>query len=181
MRVTQDISPGVKTIYFTPTSPLSKFAKVNSVLTPLASQTDTSVTFSIAPVAGAIVEIYFGDDIVIPLGVLTASGFGAVMPVPPADKGLSLILNVSAVSGTTPTMDLKVQRMDEVSGVWFDVTGASFAQVTGVTTALLSIFPGAPAAANSTVNSIIRSRYRIAYTLGGTAPSFACSVSASNN
>lgn len=180
MRTTSDISNGEQTVYLTPMSPLTKFARVASVLTPLASQTDSTVTFSEAPVAGVSVDIYSGSDIVIPPSVLTASGFGAVMPVPGADKGLVLILNVSAVSGSLPTLDLKVQRLDEVSGAWFDVTGASFAQVTGATTATLSIFPGASSVVNSSVNGSLRSRYRVAYTLGGFTPTFTLSISAAN-
>jgi hypothetical protein len=180
MRITQEISPGVKTVYLTPISPLNKFAKVATVLTPLASQSESSVTFSVAPAAGASVEIYFGSDIALPPAVRTASGFGGVMPAPTMEKGLTLFLNVTAASGTTPTLDCKVQQWDAVSGLFFDLPSASFAQITGVGSAALSIFGGAASVANVALNSLVRCPYRIAFTIGGTSPSFTFSVGATS-
>ena len=166
----------VRTVFPTPATPLTKFAKVSGVLTALASQTEISITFASAPADLAPVEIFFGADIVIPPATRTVSGVGATLTPPTVDKGLTLFLNVSAASGTAPTLDCKVQQLDLISGGWFDVPGAAFTQAVGVSATLLSIFAGAAGVANSSVNRTIRNQYRVAYTIGGTAPSFTFSV-----
>ena len=180
MKIYQETSPstGTKTVYNTPASPQTKFAKVAGTLTALTSQTDTNVTFGTAPTAGQSVEIFYGVDIVVPPAVRTVTGFGGLLPPPPFDKGLTLFLSVSAASGTAPTLDCKVQQLDVVSGMYFDVIGAAFAQVTGVSTQALAIFVGAQTVAGVSLNGTIRNQYRIAYTIGGTTPSFTFSIGA---
>lgn len=183
MRVHQEISPvpGTKTVYQTPASPLTKFAKVATVLTALASQNETSVTFASPPAAGASVEISYGADIVVPPAVRTLTGFGAVLPAPSTDKGLTLFLSVSAASGTAPTLDCKVQQLDVISGLYFDVPGGAFPQAIAAVNSALTIFPGAPTSAGVSVNGTIRNQFRIAYTIGGTTPSFTFSIGAQSN
>lgn len=178
MKTYSDISPGLRTVYPCPASTRTRFAKVGGVVTALASQTDTSVTFAVAPVAGAVVDIFYGNDIVIPPSTFTASGVGVQLLPPLRDESLTLFLNVTAVSGTVPTLAVKVQVLDEVSGTWMDVPGAAFASVMSATTASLTIFSGAAAVANVSVNQAVRNIYRVAYTLGGTTPSFTFSVGA---
>ena len=56
-------------------------------------------------------------------------------------KGLHFVLDITAVSGT-PTLDMKVQRKDAVSGQYVDILGAAFAQKSGVGTDDLVISPG---------------------------------------
>ena len=178
MQIYSEVSPGAVTVYKTPVSTLTKFAKVAGTLTALASQSTTSVTFSTAPAAGAVVDIYYGNDIVLPLSVFTTSGVGGRVPPPFPAAGLSLILNCTAVSGVTPTLAVKVQEFDHVSEAWVDIPGASFASITAVGMSALMIFPGAVGAANASVNALVRHPFRIVYTLGGTAPSFTFSVGA---
>ena len=161
MRTLQEVSPGIKTVYQTQISPLTKFAKVASVVTPLASQTDSSVTFAAAPAAGALVEIFYGVDIVLPPAVRTASGNGPLLPTPPLDKGLTLFLSVSAVSGSLPTLDCKVQQLDAVSNLWVDTPGAVFSQISGVVNVALTIFQGAATQAGVSLNGIVRTPYRV--------------------
>jgi hypothetical protein len=177
MKTYQETAPFLpKTVFNTPASPLTKFAKVAGTLTALAGQTESTVTFGSAPTAGQSVEVFYGQDIVIPPAARTASGLGAVLPAPAIDKGLTLFLCVTAVAGSAPTLDCKVQQLDVVSGLYFDVPGASFPQVTGVVNAALTIFPGAPATANVSVNGTIRNQFRVAYTIGGAGPSFTFSI-----
>lgn len=74
------------------------------------------------------------------------------------------VLEVGAVSGTSPTLDVKIQESDDNSA-FTDVAGAAFTQVT---------------AANSSQVlrlgqlNLVRKRYvRAVATIGGTSPSFA--------
>lgn len=176
MKIYAEVSPGAQTVFPCPASPLTKFAKVNGVLTALASQQEGSVTFGSAPVAGAAVAIYHGPDIVIPPATYTASGSGGALTPPGLANGLTLFLSCTAASGTAPTLSVKLQVLDEVSGVWLDVAGAVFATLSAPGTATLTLFPGAATVANVSVNQTIRNIYRAAYTIGGTTPSFTFSV-----
>lgn len=78
---------------------------------------------------------------------------------------LALAVNVSAVSGTTPTLDLAVQWSHDGT-TWFaaDVPD-TFVQVT--------------AAKQTSKTFVIKGpRYRFSWTIGGTTPSFTFDVSA---
>lgn len=108
----------------------------------------------------------------------TATGNSAAAITNASGNGVLLFLNITAVSGTTPTLDLKVQVQDPVSSLWFDVPGASFAQRTATGTGILCIMPGVVEAANSKVSYPLPRTYRLAWTIGGTTPSFTFSVGA---
>lgn len=94
-------------------------------------------------------------------------------------RGVRLFLNISAASGTSPTLDLKVQSKDPVSGSYVDVPGAAFAQKTGTGTDDLTIYPGVAETANETVSDVVSRTWRVVATIGGTSPSFTFSVGAS--
>lgn len=178
MKQISDTGNGVRTVFNVPASPLTKFATVSGAPVALAGQAENSVTFAAAPANLAPVIISFGNDIVVPPAARTVSGVSATMSAPLVDKGLTLFLSVSAAAGTTPTLDCKVQQMDEISGAWFDVAGAAFAQVVTASQAALTIFPGAAQVANVSVNGTIRNRFRVLFTIGGTTPSFTFSIGA---
>jgi hypothetical protein len=73
-----------------------------------------------------------------------------------------ILLNVTAVTGTSPTMDLIVEHsLDNTT--W--VTAATFTQATGVTTEI------------KTIATPFGSRMRLSYTIGGVAdPDFTFTV-----
>lgn len=71
-------------------------------------------------------------------------------------------LNVGAASGTTPTLDVKLQESDD-NATFTDITGATFAQ--------------RAAAGNETIHFRTRKRYvRAVATIGGGTPSFTFAV-----
>lgn len=175
MKSTTEYGSVGRTVFACPASPLTKFARVSGVLTALSAQNENSVTFGAAPTLNAPVEIFYGNDIVIPPAARTASGQSATMSAPAADKGLTLFMSVTAASGT---LDCQVQQLDLISGVWFNVPGASFAQATGVTNVALTIFPGAQPVANVAVNGTIRNQYRINYVMTGAGFTFSIGAQA---
>lgn len=76
-------------------------------------------------------------------------------------------LDVTAVSGTNPTLDVIVQEQDPISQKW--TTVATFPQQTGVT-------PGTPLAPIAL--DLEGTNYRAQFTVGGTAsPTVTCSLS----
>lgn len=71
---------------------------------------------------------------------------------------LDLFLDVTVVSGTSPTLDVKIQTRDGSSDSWVDVTPA-FTQATGVTSERKRI-------------TGLGKQYRFVATIGGTSPNF---------
>ena len=77
-----------------------------------------------------------------------------------------VILDSEAGSGTSPTMDVKLQESDD-NITFTDISGATFTQVTN----------GGAAFEKISINTNDVGRYvRAVITLGGTSPVFVCSV-----
>lgn len=93
-----------------------------------------------------------------------------------ACRGIQLYLDITAVTGTTPTMDVKLQAKDPVSEKYFDIPGATFGQVTGTGQHVLTLYPGIDTSQTDASSSLIPRVYRAAYTLGGTTPNFTFSL-----
>jgi hypothetical protein len=108
----------------------------------------------------------------------TANGNSAAAIVNHNARGVQLFVNVSASSGTTPTLVVRVQVQDPVGSGWVDLPGAATASITGNGLTLLTIYPGIAAVANSAINQPLPRNYRLAWVVGGTTPSFTFSVGA---
>lgn len=93
-------------------------------------------------------------------------------------KGVLLQLDITAVAGTAPTLNIKVQTKDPGSGKYQDLPDASFAAKSATGQDSLIIYPGVVAVANRRVSSVLSAIYRLVYTIGGTGPSFTFSVGA---
>lgn len=93
-------------------------------------------------------------------------------------RGVRVFLDITAASGTTPTLDIKFQALDPVSGKAFDIPGASFAQKTGTETDAITVYPGIAETNNETVSDVLSTKFRAVATIGGTSPSFTFSLGA---
>lgn len=96
----------------------------------------------------------------------TANGTSADITIPIGSK-LAVFLDVTAATGTNPTLDVVVQTKDPVSGKYFSI--GTFTQKTGVGSE--AIFIGGGADTEFATKTI-----RVEYTLGGTDPDFTFSV-----
>lgn len=94
-------------------------------------------------------------------------------------RGVMLVLDVTAASGTTPTLDVKLQYKDPVSGKYVDIPGAAFAQKTGTGTDSLLVYPGVAETANREVSTHLGKSWRAVATIGGTTPSFTFTLAGS--
>ena len=105
---------------------------------------------------------------------LTATANGLPVDVAPIGaNGLSARLSAGAVSGTSPTLNVKMQASPDGSGSWVDIPGAAFTQVTAANQTQTIRFQ-MPPAPNATAPAY---RYvRAVATIGGTSPSFALAV-----
>ena len=91
--------------------------------------------------------------------------------------GLLLILNISAVSGSTPTLNVKLQSKDPISGNYVDVPGAAFAQQNSTGTLQLVVHPAVAAVANVAIAQGVGHTFRAVATIAGGTPSFTFSLS----
>lgn len=89
-----------------------------------------------------------------------------------AARGARCVLDITAASGTTPTLDVKLQSKDPISGKYVDLPGAAFAQKTATGTDDLTVYPGVAETANETVSDVLAGVWRAVATIGGTTPSF---------
>lgn len=92
-------------------------------------------------------------------------------------RGVKLWVNVTAVTGTTPTLDIKLQGVDPVSEAGFDIPDAAFAQITDATgDQEFILYPGVAATANVSVSDALPLTWQAVCTIGGTTPSFTFSI-----
>lgn len=91
-------------------------------------------------------------------------------------RGIKLYLDITAVTGSSPTLDIKLQSFDKLSEKWFDIPAAAFAQKTGTGQDDLTIYPTVTDTANESVADLLPDTWRIVATLGGTDPVFTFSL-----
>jgi hypothetical protein len=103
----------------------------------------------------------------------TASGNGATFTNHNA-RGVSFWINVTAVSGTVPTMTIRIQWSPDNGTTWIDMdaTNLQTSSITGNGNFVLRLGPGLPAAATLSANQLAPRLMRLAWTIGGTTPSF---------
>lgn len=123
---------------------------------------------------------------VLTLTAATAGATGAATDLNslfPVDGNLVAVANVSAATGTTPTLDLKLQTSLDGGSTWLDV--AAFAQMTAAST-LYAVIPvagvasyigAAPTASAGSVTGLpISNMVRVISAIGGTTPVFTGSI-----
>ena len=82
-------------------------------------------------------------------------------------RGIIIYMEVTAVSGSSPTLDCKLQGYDALGDVWHDITGAVFAQKTGTGSDYLTVYPGIGETANEAVSDVVPALIRVHSTIGG--------------
>lgn len=94
---------------------------------------------------------------------------GSDISLPAGTRGVQMMLDADLVgSPTSPTLDVKLQRKDEVSGEYEDITGAALAQKTADATESLMVYPGMTVVANRSVSNHPGQVIRVVATIGGT-------------
>lgn len=111
---------------------------------------------------------------------LAAQGLGTVNGADQTNyngRGLKLIIDVTAISGTSPTVTVTIQGKDPTSGKYFTILAS--AALNAVATTVLTVYPGQTAAANVAANDILPRTFRVIAVVGGTGPSVTATVAAS--
>lgn len=89
--------------------------------------------------------------------------------------GAKVFVHVTAVSGTTPTMVVKLQESHNGTD-WVDIPGANTVSITANGVYVLTLYPGVPAVANQSIPLPLPRTWRCVWTIGGTTPSFTFST-----
>ena len=113
-----------------------------------------------------------GQDLTVtellPLVDVTATAGGTGIDIRQYSGKIAVIFQSAAGTGTTPTLDIKLQDDDAVGGSYGDITGATFTQVTDGADITEKIVVDADAC-----KAFIRAHK----TIGGTStPTFGCGV-----
>lgn len=104
------------------------------------------------------------SETLIPSTVITANTNSAALTLSNLTPTIVAYLNVTAVSGTSPTLTVAFQ--DSPDGVnWYNIPSGAFSAVTAVGTSRLAL-PAGPVGPN----------FRASVTVGGTTPSFTTSL-----
>ena len=98
-------------------------------------------------------------------GSETSSGNSAALDVKHESGPFAFVLDVTAYSGTTPTLDVDIEGYDPLSDKWLVLT--SFTQVGEATGNELK-----------TLDNIAFARIRAAWTLAGTTPDYTFTIAA---
>ena len=94
-------------------------------------------------------------------------------------RGALLTLDITAASGTTPTLDITIEAKDPVSSFYIAILSAAFAQKTTTGQDSLLLYPGITSTANRQILTVLSRIWRVVATIGGTTPSFTFSLGCS--
>jgi hypothetical protein len=126
-----------------------------------------TVTANATPVSvvGAVLDASLARTVT-GVGATGANGSGS---------GIIVYTNITAIAGTTPTLALNLQVQDPVSAAWVNLPGTTFPTRTATGLFATVVYPGA-IAATDIINMGVPRVYRLAWTIGGTTPSFTFST-----
>ena len=92
-------------------------------------------------------------------------------------RGANIVLNVTTLTGTSPTVSLQLQGKDAASGVYYNIGSAS-GTLTTTGTLVLQIYPGLTSGTN-VINAALPRTFRVQTVTGGTVTAFSCTVGVS--
>lgn len=92
-------------------------------------------------------------------------------------RGVKVVVNVTAITGTAPTLTVAIQGKDNASGVYYTLLSSAAISATGTT--VLEVYPGVTAAANASASTTLPRTWRISTAIGGTTPAVTATVGAS--
>lgn len=93
--------------------------------------------------------------------------------------GATFVIDITAITGTTPTATFTIQGKDELSGKYYTILAS--AALNTVATTVLRVYPGLTAVANVTGTSILPRTFRVICTITGTNPVVTATVGVSVN
>lgn len=87
---------------------------------------------------------------------------------------LKAAVNITSLTGTTPTITVQIQGKDTISGLYFTVLSSAALSTTGLT--VLTVCPGITVTANVSASDIVPGTVRANFVYGGTVTASAGTV-----
>lgn len=125
-------------------------------------------------------EVALDNDDTGAMLTLTAQGAGTVLSndqLNRAGMGIKLVIDITAITGTSPTLTVTLQGKDTASGKYYNMLAS--AALSAVGTTVLTLFPGAAVSANVSANDILPRNFRVQAVVGGTTPAVTATIGAS--
>lgn len=114
---------------------------------------------------------------VVSLGGVGAGTYNSGDTVNHNHRGIQVGINITAITGTSPTLTVTIQGKDVASGQYYTLLASAALNATGFT--LLTIYPGLTVAANSVANQVMPRTFNIKAVVGGTTPSVTATIGTS--
>lgn len=92
-------------------------------------------------------------------------------------RGVKVVIDITAITGTGPTLTVTLQGKDPVSGKYYTILAS--AALAAVATTVLTVYPGIAASTNVAANDVLPRDWRIVTAIGGTTPAVTATVGAS--
>lgn len=89
-------------------------------------------------------------------------------------SGAIVVIDITAITGTTPTATFTVEGKDALSGKYYPILASAALSATGTT--VLRIAPTLTAAANTVANDLVPRAFRISCAIAGTTPAVTATV-----
>lgn len=89
-------------------------------------------------------------------------------------RGVKVVVDVTAITGTTPTLVVTIEGKDNASGKYYLLLASASLTATGTT--VYTVYPGAPVSGNVSANDVLPKTFRVRATIGGTTPAVTATV-----
>lgn len=163
---------------------VNNFPASTEIANDVGNPVPTTVTNAVAsPVPVNLVQTIITtpelEEITVLASALRSVTFNSPVFTNRFHRGLRLYLNVTAVTGTLQTLNIKMQTQDPVSGVWLDMANAAFPEISATGAWSLVVYPGINQSTTGSavrVSTIMSRTWRVVSTIGGTDPSFTYSI-----
>lgn len=110
------------------------------------------------------------------LAAAAANGNTAMLDNP-FYSGLQLGVNITAITGTAPTLTVIIEGYDDASGTWYALLTSAALTVAGFT--LLTLYPAVTAVANVSASQVLPKTWRVRHAIAGTTPAVTATIGAS--
>lgn len=92
-------------------------------------------------------------------------------------RGLKLVIDVTAITGTSPTLTVTIQGKDTASGKYYTLLASAALTATGTT--VLEVYPGVGVTANVSASTTLPRTWRVSTAIDGTTPAVTATIAAS--
>lgn len=149
---------------------------------PIASVTINGVVITnqtVFDTQAATLLLTASENVDVILGTLTAAATSGVFPdqTNKSAKGIQFVVDVTAITGTAPSIVVTLQGKDLASGKYYTLLTSAVLSATGTT--VLNLYPGIVASAGVAANSSLPRTWRVIYTVAGTTPAITATIGAS--